>query len=249
MNNTNTTNKSFYMVNEFIKKIYELDKSKNTLEEKIVSIDNLINNLIDYFIKKKIFYYVENKISYTNITFHFKSHLIKFIKNLIDPSDNIIKKYISPKTSYEPDDNSTNTKKSDNPNWENVSDINSLMFRNFKKLNESFEKNVSFHDNIQINNYDDSCGCEGFEFNVKSSNINSNLLKVASNNDDYNLNNGDNNCIENKNQVDIKNLSLYIKILVNQNKYLVEFIDKLTQMCKILSDPEIKYKKSNPFDK
>jgi hypothetical protein len=198
---------------------------------------------------------VENKISYTNITINFKSHLIKFIKKLIDPSDNIIKKYISPNVIH--DDNSIDTKKYNNSNWDNVSDINSLMFRNFKKLNESFDKNVSFQDNLQFTKYDDD------EYNVKSVNINSNLLKIAdnNNNDDnndnnnnnydndnnYNNDNNDTSDIENKN--DVKNLSLYIKILVNQNKYLVEFIDKLTQMCKILSDPEIKYKKSSPFDK
>ena len=234
MNKVVDTDKSNFMVNEFIKKIYDLDKSKNTLEEKITSIDNLLNNLIDYCIKKKIFYFVENKISYSNITINFKFHLIKFIKNLIDPSDNIIKKYIGSNTIN--DDTSNNTKKYNNPNWDNVSDINSLMFKNFKQLNESFEKNVSFQDNFQITNYDD--GDDGFECNIKSSNINSNLLKIANSQD------GDIN-----NELDIKNLSLYIKILVNQNKYLVEFIDKLTQMCKILSDTEIKYKKSNPFDK
>lgn len=234
MNKVGDTDKSNFMVNEFIKKIYDLDKSKNTLEKKITSIDNLLNNLIDYCIKKKIFYFVENKISYSNITINFKFHLIKFIKNLIDPSDNIIKKYIGSNTIN--DDASNNTKKYNNPNWDNVSDINSLMFKNFKQLNESFEKNVSFQDNLQITNYDD--GDDGFECNIKSSNINSNLLKIG-NSPDEDINN----------ELDIKNLSLYIKILVNQNKYLVEFIDKLTQMCKILSDTEIKYKKSNPFDK
>ena len=234
MNKVVDTDKSNFIVNEFIKKIYDLDKSKNTLEEKITSIDKLLNNLIDYCIKKKIFYFVENKISYSNITINFKLHLIKFIKNLIDPTDNIIKKYIGSNTVN--DDNSNNTKKYNNPNWDNISDINSLMFKNFKQLNESFEKNVSFQDNLQITNYDD--GGDGFECNIKSSNINSNLLNIVNNPDE-----------DIDNELDVKNLSLYIKILVNQNKYLVEFIDKLTQMSKILSDPEIKYKKSNPFDK
>lgn len=231
-------NKVENIVNEFIKKIYELDKSQKTLEDKLTSIDVLLDNLIDYCIKKKIFYYVENKIGYTNITDNFKSHLIKFIKNLIDPSDNIINKYIINSNSI---NNSNQINTNQENNWDNVSDINSLMFRNFKKLNESFEKNVSFNDNLQMTNYDDSN--DGFEFNVKSSqnklsntnsfNINSNLLKLAENNTKY---------------PDIKNLSLFIKILVNQNKYLVEFINELTHMCNILSDPDVRYKKSNPFD-
>ena len=236
MNKDNSNNKLNFIVNEFIKKIYELDKSKNTLEEKIKSIDNFLNNLIDYCIKKKIFFYVENKISYTNIVLNFKSHLIKFIKNLIDPFDNIINKYINLNNPNNPN-NPNNSNNSNNPNWDNISDINSLMFRNFKKLNETFEKNVSFDDKFQITNYDDD---DGFECNIKSLSINENLFEMANTNVNTNVNIN----IE----IEIEKLSLYIKILVNQNKYLIEFIDKLNQMCKILSDPEIKYKKSNPFD-
>jgi len=225
MNNKElNVNKTETIINHFVRQIYELDKSKKTLEEKIESIDFLINNLIDFCIKKKIFYYVENKISYSNIITNFKLHLIKFIKKMVDPTDSVISKYIT-----------SNTNNNSNTNWDNVSDINSLMFKNFKQLNESFEKNVSFNEQLQITNYDE--GFDGFEFNVKSS-INSNLMKIAENN------NGE----ENNNTEEIDNLSLYIKILIGQNKYLIEFVDKLTLMCKILSDPDIKYKKSNPFE-
>jgi hypothetical protein len=216
------------IVNQFIKQILELDSSTKTLEDKLNSIDNLINNLIDFCIKKKIFYYVENKIGYNNIITNFKTHLIKFIKNLVDPSNSIISKYVT-----------NNTNNNFNSNWDNVSDINSLMFKNFKKLNESFEKNVSFNQeidtvNYNITNYDE---CEdGFEINSKS-NINNNLMKFSEIIDE-----------ENNHEKEINNLSLYIKILVNQNKFLVEFIDKLIYMCKILSDNEVKYKKLNPYD-
>lgn len=222
-------NKTENLVNEFVAKIYDLDKSKKSLEEKISTIDILIDNLIDFCIKKKIFFYVENKISYTNITKNFKIHLVKFIKKLTDPSGNMINKYIINDSDFGSNINSNN-------GWDNVSDINSLMFKNFKKLNESFEKNVSFGDggNLQITNYDASF--DGFEYNTKSSSINKNLLNVVQ--DDF---------IKDE-EVDIKNLSLYIKILINQNKYLVEFVEKLTNMCNIISDSEIKYKKSNPFD-
>jgi hypothetical protein len=230
-------NKTENLVNEFVSKIFDLDKSKKSLEEKISAIDILIDNLIDFCIKKKIFYYVENKISYTNITQNFKIHLVKFIKKLIDPSGNMINKYIINNSDFGLNVNSNN-------GWDNVSDINSLMFKNFKKLNESFEKNVSFNDeknisynngdDLQLTNYDD--GFEGFEYNTKSSTINKNLLNVVQEDD-----------IKDE-VVDTKNLSLYIKILLNQNKYLIEFVEKLTKMCIIISDPEIKYKKSNPFD-
>lgn len=230
-------NKTENLVNEFVAKIFDLDKSKKSLEEKITAIDILIDNLIDFCIKKKIFYYVENKISYTNITQNFKIYLVKFIKKLIDPSGNMINKYIINNSNLELNVNSNN-------GWDNVSDINSLMFKNFKKLNESFEKNVSFNDeknilykdedNLQLTNYDD--GFEGFEYNTKSSTVNKNLLYVVQEDD-----------IKDE-PTDTKNLSLYIKILINQNKYLIEFVEKLTKMCNIISDPEIKYKKSNPFD-
>lgn len=222
-------NKTENLVNEFVAKIYDLDKSKKSLEEKISTIDILMDNLIDFCIKKKIFFYVENKISYTNITTNFKIYLAKFIKKLIDPSGNMIDKYIM-------NDFDFGTNLNSNNNWDNVSDVNSLMFKNFKKLNESFEKNVSFkdEDNLQMTNYD--AGFDGFEYNIKPSTINKNLLNIVQ--DDF---------IKNE-EVDIKNLSLYIKILINQNKYLVEFVEKLTKMCNIISDSEIKYKKSNPFD-
>lgn len=199
------------VTDNFIKQILELDKSKKTLEDKVIGIDLLIINLIDFCIKQKIFYYVENKISYNNIIYNFKFYLVSFIKNLIDPSNNIINKYID-----------------NNSNWDNISDINSLMFKNFKNLNETFEKNVSFNDFDLQNDYDQD---DGFELNYKSG---SNLQK----NDSNSFNNKD----------EINKLSLYVKILINQNKYLIEFTSKLNDMCKILSVQDIKYKKNNTYD-
>lgn len=218
------------IVNGYIKKIYELDSSLKNLDEKIKEIDRLTTNLVDYCLKKKIFYYVENKISYSQIITNFKIHLIKFIKNLVDPTNTIVNKYII--NSYNTNINENNLTQ----NWDNISDINSLMLANFKNLNETFDKNVSFGNNIQITNYDEYS--EGFDYNInlnahkKDNNINFNLMKLTDNDDNYN----------------IENLSLYIKILINQNKYLVEFIAKLISMCKILSDNELKYKKQNPYE-
>ena len=50
------------------------------------------------------------------------------------------------------------------------------------------------------------------------------------------------------NKDDTNKLSLYIKILINQNKHLIEFTSKLNEMCKVLSNQDIKYKKNNPYD-
>lgn len=217
-------NKIENIVNLFIKQILDLDSLKKSLDDKLKHIDILINNLIDYCIKKKIFYFVENKISYTNITENFKIHLIIFIKNLIDPSNTIIDKYILSNFNQNNCLNFSSVSNFNN-NWDNVSDVNSIMFKNFKHLNETFEKNVSFDENLNkdlnsINNYD----------NLNLINNNTNLY------------------INNESYIDANNLSIYIKILINQNKYIVEFTDKLLVMCKIISDPDIKYKKSNPYD-
>lgn len=226
------------IVNNFIVQIYELDKSKKTLDDKINSINLLANNLIDFCIKKKIFYFIENKVSYSQIVKSFKTQLITFIKNLVDPANTIINKYIETNNSNSKSNANTNTNHSNqsNPNWDNVSDINSLMFKNFKNFNETFEKNVSFREKElpTQTNYDETFGDDSFEPNYKlsSQNINSN----ANSNSSLNF------------QIDLDKLGLYIKILINQNKYVVELVDKLISMCKILSDPDIKYKKVNPFE-
>lgn len=214
------------VINEYIKKICDNDILNKTFDDKLKNITILTDNLIDYCIKRKIFYFIENKINYTSIVINFKSHLTNFIRDLVDPNDEIINKYI---INIEEDDNISMGKMG----WDNVSDLNSIMFKNFKNLNETFEKNVSFETKIEITNYDD--GFDGFKLN---NNINYN----ADNNDTI-----DNLIIDNKN-VNNKILPIYIKLLINQNKYLVEFIDKLISMCNILSEQDIKYKKINPYN-
>jgi hypothetical protein len=213
-NTSKTINK---IINEYVKKICEFDNLNKTFDEKLKNIIILTDNLIDYCIKKKILYFIENKISYSSIVQNFKSYLTKFIKELVDPNDTILNKYVI----NTQDDNMSMGKMG----WDNVSDINSIMFKNFKNLNETFEKNVSFDSTIQITNYDE--GYSGFELN----------------NDIYKLNEI---IIDDKN-IDNKILPIYIKLLINQNKYLIEFTDKLISMCDILAENDIKYKKINPY--
>ena len=213
------------VINEYIKKICDFNNLNKTFDEKLKNIVELTDNLIDYCIKKKIFYFIENKISYTSIIINFKSHLVKFIKDLVDPNHDIINKYII----NVQDDNISMSKMG----WDNVSDLNSIMFKNFKNLNESFEKNVSFRTQMEITNYDE--GFDGFKLNNKNDN-----------NSDYYFDS--NNLIINNKNIDNKILSIYIKLLINQNKYLIEFTDELIKMCTILSEPDIKYKKNNPYD-
>lgn len=234
------------IINEYIKKICDFDNLNKTFDEKLLNIEILTNNLIDYCIKKKIFYFIENKIGYTNIVQNFKSHLANFIKNLVDPNDNVINKYV-----INIDDDNLSINKM---GWDNVSDLNSIMFKNFKNLNESFEKNVSFGKEIQMNNYDD--GFDGFEPNNYNNNNNDTYnLKQLNDSDNFNDMVGDNvslnsnnNLVINNVNVDNKILPIYIKLLINQNKYIIELTDKLISMCGILSNPDIKYKKNNPYN-
>ncbi len=188
------------VINNYVSNILKVDNENKTLDDKLNSINELTDSLIDYCIKNKIMYFIENKIGYSAIVYNFKSHLAKFLKNLIDPTDKILKKYIG--------------NNSIEQNWDNVSDINTLMFKNFKNLNETFEKNVSFVDNFEQSN-----------IQLTQSNL-----------------------IDSGNSIDLNNLSLYIKLLFNQKKYVVEFIDKITAMCNILANNDIKYKKNNPYD-
>lgn len=220
------------IVNEFINKICDLNIGTKTFDEKLNNISLLVDNLIDYCVKKKIFFFIENKIGYTNIVENFKLHLAKFIKNLVDPTNILISKYII----SDADDNVSLNKMG----WDNVSDINSVMFKNFKNLNETFEKNVSFGNDIQIVNYEEynitnyDEANEGFELNrdictIGNSTTFGEIEEI-----------GDN--------INIRILPIYIKLLINQNKYLIEFTDKLISMCEILSNHDIKYKKLNPYD-
>jgi hypothetical protein len=220
------------VINEYIKKICECDNLNKTFDSKLNNITILTDNLIDYCIKKKIFYFIENKISYTSIIRNFKSHLGKFIKDLVDPNCDIINKYI---INTQDDNISMSMGSMGKMGWDNVSDLNSIMFKNFKNLNESFEKNVSFGQ-LDITNYDD--GFDGFTLNNDTNNANTNT----------NTNTNDDNLIIDNKSIDRKILPIYIKLLLNQNKYLVEFTDKLITMCKTLSEPDIKYKKVNPYN-
>lgn len=222
------------IINDYIKKICDYDNLNKTFDEKLNNITHLTDNLIDYCIKKKIFYFIENKISYTGIIKNFKSHLVNFIKELVDPNNTIIDKYI-----INTQDDNISLKQM---GWDNVSDLNSIMFKNFKNLNETFEKNVSFgiseHENftkdshMEITNYDECY--DGFELNKIENNLNNE--------------NDENNNYKMTNEINDKILPIYIKLIINQNKHLVEFIDKLTSMCDILSNDDIKYKKNNPYN-
>lgn len=220
-------NKINIIINNFIKEIIELDKLNNTLENKINIIDNLLDNLIDFCIKKKIFYYIENKISYNNIIKNFKSYLFNYIKKLIDPNNKIITKYILNETT--------------NNSWDNYSDINSLMLRNFKNLNETFEKNVSFKDEYNTSD----CISNNNELLINNNEL------LINNDSEIKINKNDSLNINDKNIENLDNefiyLSLYIKILINQNNFLVELTDKLNYMCNILSNNDIKYNKLDPF--
>ncbi len=323
------------LIDNFLKKILEVENSSSNLENKINSINELLDNLIDFCIKKKIYFYIENNIGYNKIVNSFKFHLIKYIQKLIDPSDNLVSKYI----------------KKLNDNLNNYSDINSLLFRKFKaeqqeeqekqeeledfdeqESGESVEsvekqkkskkknkepeildfdefkennkkKSVCINEDFNIIGYDNT---ESFQFNYASDNdsysklfpktfsnvksilvdnknnkekpkklsklLNSdeesnslNSSKTKSESDSESESESDNKNKNNLNQIQtldekeyVKNglfdyeennkLGLYIKVLLSQNKHLIELIEKLSWMCKIISDPDTVYNKDKPFE-
>jgi hypothetical protein len=203
------------LIDNFVKKILIIESEQSTLENKINLINGLLDNLIDFCIKKKIMFYIEKKIGYNKIINSFKLHLITYIQKLIDPFNNIINDYVLEQTD----------------NFNNYSDINSLLFRKFKDNNQISNtkniknKKVTFIDNIIA--YD--CNNE-FEFNYLNSN------------NETDVNN------QTDNEIDVEKLALYIKILLSQNKFLIEFVEKLNLMCTIISDPDILYNEENPFN-
>ncbi len=110
----NSEKKICDVVELFVKKILYIDKEHETLNKKLIEIDKLIDNLLDYCIKKKIYYYIENKISYTDINEHFKNHLENFLQQLIDPSNTLIQNYI------------------DESECDNYSNVSSMLLNKFK---------------------------------------------------------------------------------------------------------------------
>jgi len=148
------------LIDNFFNKILTLNNQNSNLQDKLTSIDDLINNLIDHCIKKNIIFFIQNKINYTTIYNSFKLNLINFIKNIIDPDNNFISNYI-------------NDFYNNSDNFDNFSDINSLFLQKFKNNNTTDDQNdfynksykVTFRDNVSFiydNNMDDD---DGFKFN------------------------------------------------------------------------------------
>ena len=224
------------LIDNFIKRILNLENNKSSLEQKVIDINNLLDNLIDYCIKKKIYYYIENKIGYTKIVNNFKSHLITYILNLLNNNSNIISKYIN-----------------DNIELDNYSDINSLLFNKFKN---NINNHVSFRDNISLIenkdnsdtlfNYDDS-GNNYFELNYEKKQNNKQNNNQDDNQDDNIDDKQDDNIYINELN-DKTKLGLYIKMILSQNKYLIEFTDKLIEMCNITMNDDIEYDINNPYE-
>ena len=176
------------LIDNFIKKILQLESQDTNLQEKLDSINMLLNNLLDYCIKHKIHFYIQNKIKYNKITNIFKTHLFNYISDLIE-SKNDINKYLS------------------HNNLDNYSDINSLLFNNYKKSSDDMSL-------LSCNND------KYIEFNYATEDNHSNHTKLA----------------------------LYIKILLSQDKNIIEFIDKLNNMCMLISDESLYFDITKPFE-
>ncbi len=331
------------IVDNFLKKLIEIQDLDSNLQIKINKINKLVDYLIDYCIKKKIYFYIENDIGYNKIITKFKSHLIIFIQNLIDPNGSILCNYLNSDTNQDSDSNlKFNIDPNDfDKNFDNYSDVNSLLFKKFKSKSESEKtnvdeknifakpnKSVSFREDVSMISCPDSDNFQfhydnwsnnSFGFNTINSftmnntnsintntssivkSVGSKLNKIINNefvldsNNNISINNtsinntsinntsinntsinkfdleyfknlglekdessdlkkisnnsdnlGDLDDPTNPNNIQIEKLSIYIKILLSQNKNLIEFTEKINSMCKIISDPNINLNLDHP---
>jgi hypothetical protein len=189
--------KNKLLIDSFIEKIVLVSKSSDNLEEKTNSINELLINIIDYCIKKNIYFFIKNKIKYTTINNIFKNNLINYIKDIINDDNSDIIKYIDT-----------------TEDLNNFSDINSLLLNEYKKEENT---KVSFRDNISLvtdnTNYDK---------NNSDNSDNSNNSDNSYNKKKYSVKHVKlSDTVSNNNQ---NNLSLHIILLVSQNNSLI--IDK-----------------------
>jgi hypothetical protein len=233
------------LIDNFINKI--ISSKTINLEEKNNFIDKLLKNIIDYCIKRNIYFFINNKIKYTTICNLFKENIICFIKNIISTNNNDILDYI---------DNNIE-------NFDNFSDINSLLFNKYKKNDlEDEDKNledkdladdeivmynskVSFRDNISLVTENDN-NSNNIKYNVTHMKLNDDT------NDNININNNINNNdnINNRSKNINKEITyvLYIQILLSQTDFeKQEFINELNNICKKLCNCKNKDDFSNIF--
>ena len=212
------------MIDNFTKKLL---LNSNDIKE----IDILLSDLINYCIKKKILYYIENNISYTQINNLFKKSLCIYLNNLIDPNNNLLNDYII----------------TNNLSIDNLLDLNSLLFKKCKENTKN--QKVSFNKHINVINYSidekskDSNNDESIDNNDEESKDNSDE-KSDNNSDEESKDNNEEKLVDDEkllNKCDDEKkynsrLLLYIKILVDQDRNIIEFIEKLTNMCYIISN-------------
>ena len=173
------------VIDNFIKKILFLEQKNDiTISTQIKEINVLLSNLIDYCIKQKVSYYIDNEIGYNKINDLFRKSLYKYLKNIVDPDDNI--------------------------------DTTNLEYKSLKneiENNKNSGTKVSFNNEVNIIKYDEFDNEFKNEFNVYDN---------IKNSDDDEVNN--------------KNLAIYIKIFISKDENVLEFIEKITEMCKIICE-------------
>jgi len=220
-------NKLKILIENFIEKILLIYKSTKNLDEKMNEINDLLNSIIDYCIKKNIYFFINNNIKYTIIGILFREYLIKFIKDIINFNNKTIIDYI--------ENNNDN-----NDDYDNFSSINSLLLNKYKKQ-ENINNKVSFRDNISLIT-DNTNNTNNNDNNDNKNNKKYNVTHVKLPDDPSNL------------SLNYKS-SLYIIILLDQNEliensensrnsensensntnlFLQNFIDKLEDLCKEL---------------
>jgi len=209
-------NKLKILIENFIEKILLIYKSTKNLDEKMNGINDLLNSIIDYCIKKNIYFFINNNIKYTTICISFREYIIKFIKSIIN-NKNII--------------DCIENNNDNNDDYDNFSSINSLLLNKYKKQ-ENINNKVSFRDNISL--ITDNTNNNDINDNKNNKKYNVTHVKLPDDPSNLSLNYksslyiiillDQNELIENSENSENSNTNLFLQ----------NFIDKLEDLCKEL---------------
>jgi len=235
----------------------------------ILLIDKLIDSLIDICIKNKIYYFIKNNISYTHIRSGFKLHLTEYLHDIIYKDNTYIDQYFKEIKNDDLDNFSDinsiflykyknqDAKVSFNVNIiEYVYDTNNKLkdkvLDNKDKSSTQLLKYDKLDDNYSTNStnsIDSNKSSKSSKSSIKSGTklehlVRENYIKSYEKKNKVLINK--NMDIDNELSIDNR-LAMYIQLILKESKNILEFIEKLTEMCMVLYDINIEYNTNKPF--